>query len=172
MYYKVLAGVVVAVLLVLGLMLPVGNKTVVQRVSDNLGAQNSPDLFIGGVRIFTAKTTPIQSTSTVICSLQSPSSTSTLDVGSVQLTTATSGASSLSVSKSSLPYTVDTAQIIATTSVASGGYANIQMASSTWNSEALGDLVFPPNNYVVVAQQGAGILNQSGSCQAMWVLHN
>lgn len=152
----------------------VGGVVVASRNSDSLGSLASPDIpskyiSIGGARLETAQTYSLQqATNTVLCSLQSPSATSTLIAGGVTLTSATSGASSLSISKSSAQWTVDTLQIIATTSVASGAYASLSAASSTFNSEALSDRVFAPNTYMVIAQQGAGVLNQTGSCSAIW----
>lgn len=147
------------------------------RVGENLGSVSSPDISsryvsIGGAELWTQQTSSLQqSTSTVLCSLQSPAATSTLIGGGITLTSATSGASSLSISKSNAQWTVDTLQIIATSSVAANATPVLVAASSTFNGEALNDTIFPPNTYLVFAQQGAGILNQTGRCNAIWIAH-
>lgn len=157
------------VVLTLGVFLPFGNssQTVVERVTENLGAVNSPDFNIGGVRLYSQQSSSFtQATNTVICSLQSPASTSTLLTGGIQVTTGTSTGTSLSISKSTTNATVGT--VIASTSVSSGAGKAMEAATSTFNAQALTDRLFSPNTYFNVAQQGGGILNQSGSCNAVW----
>jgi hypothetical protein len=158
---------IVALLVVLGLgvFLPFGNesRTVVERVSNNLGAANTPDLAIGGVRLFSAQSSALtQATSSVICALQAPSSTSTLISAGVQVTTATSGASSLTLSKNTTQPVVG--NILATTTVASGAVKSLELYATT----TAGGYVFAPNAYLVIAQRDAGVLNQSGACNALW----
>lgn len=124
------------------------------------GALNSPDLQIGGVRLTSAAMSPIQATSSIICSLQSPAATSSLIWASVGLNTATSAVTNLSINRSVQPYATTTGTNLALTQVASGatgGY--IAMASNT---------PFFPNTYVVIGQTGGGILNQSGNCEALF----
>lgn len=155
------------VISLVALFLPVGkeSRTVVER----LGALNTPDLQIGGVRLMSAAMSPNQATSSAICSLQSPSSTSTLISASVVLTTATSGATTLLSSKSITQYGTNTASVVLNSqSIASGAQAGVTLASSTHNQTAINDRVFPPNYHLVVTQTGAGILNQSGQCEAVW----
>lgn len=118
------------VVLALGVFLPFGNesRTVVERVTENLGAVNSPDLNIGGVRFYSQQSTAFtQATNTVICSLQSPASTSTLLTGAIQTTTGTSTATSLSITKSTTNATVGT--VIASSTVASGALKSMEAAS-------------------------------------------
>lgn len=159
--------VALLVVLALGVFLPFGNesRTVVERVSNNLGAANTPDLAIGGVRLFSAQSAALnQATSSVICALQAPSSTSTLVGAGIQLTTATSGISSLSFSKSSQPSVIG--NVLTTSTVASGAFKSLEVPATT----TAGGHVFAPNAYLVIAQGGAGILNQSGACNALWQL--
>ena len=159
---KIIIGVLALVALV-GLFLPIGNesKTIVERVSNNLGAVNSPDLNIGGVRLTSAQTGALnQATSSVLCALQSPAATSSLVSASIVVTTATSGASSLSLTKGTTAGMVGSV-ILATTSIASGAQGALTQGSST---------PFAPNTYLIGAQGGAGILNQSGSCNAVWMV--
>lgn len=127
---------------------------------DSLGALSSPDLAIGGFRVVSSRTdAPIQATSSVVCSIQSPVATSSLLHGSVQFSTATSGATALIVSRSTAPYTLGT--ILASSTVASGALPSLVVASSS--------AIFSPSTYLVVSQLSGGILNQSGNCQALWV---
>lgn len=158
---KLILGVL-ALIAVVGLFLPIGNesKTIVERVS-NLGAVSSPDLNIGGVRLTSGQTTAFnQGTSSVLCAIQSPAATSTLISGSIIVTTATSGASSLSLSKGTTNGTVGSV-VLSTSTIASGAQGFLVNGSST---------PFAPNTYLIGAQGGAGILNQSGSCNAVWMV--
>lgn len=138
------------------------------------GAVASPDspfrwMSVGGVRFDYGSSKSLnQGTSSVLCSIQSPVSTSTLAGGGIQITTATSGVTSLSISKSVQPYVVGTTAVIATTTVASGAQASLNAASSTVNAEAMSDIIFTPSTYFVVAQDNGGVLNQTGSCHAVW----
>ena len=163
---KLILGVL-ALIAVVGLFLPTGNdsKTIVERVSNNLGAVNSPDLNIGGMRLVAAKTTALnQATSSVLCTLQSPAATSTFLHGSFELTSATGTATSISISRGTAMYSVGSL-VLATTSVTSGQQATL-IATTT--------AVFAPNTYAVFMQTGSGegLLNPTGSCQALWQVTN
>lgn len=137
------------------------------------GAASSPDLpfrylTIGGVKTFYNYTgSLLQATSSVICSIQSPAGTSTLQSAGIQLTTGTSTATSLSATRSTAPYVLG-ASVISSTTVSSGAQATMDVASSTWNQTAINDRIFSPNTYLVFSQLGGGILNQSGSCFAQF----
>lgn len=155
--------IIIALVVVLGLgvFLPFGNDS--QTVVERLGAVNSPDLAIGGVRVVSSQTNALnQATSSVICTLESPSSTSTLISAGVQVTTATSGVSSLSLSRNTVRYTIG--NVLASSTVASGAVKSLEVPATT----TIGGMVFSPSTYLVVAQGGAGILNQSGSCSALF----
>lgn len=152
-----------------------GDTTIlpVRSEGERVGALSSPDipynyLVVGGVPTYYSKTTSlIQATSSVICSIQSPSATSTLVDGSIQISSAsTTGTTPLTISKSSVPYTID--KVIATASVVEDSNYFLQAASSTYNAAALADRVFPGNSYFVVSQTGGGTLTQSGTCQAVF----
>lgn len=160
---KITIGVA-AILIVLGLFLPFGkeSKTVVERVvSEPLGALNSPFFQLGATTFYSQGTNSFtQATNTVICSLQSPAATSTLLAGSVTVTTATSSLTNLSISRSSTNATIGT--VLGTTTVASGAGASLATASSS--------ALFAPNTFMNVAQTAGGILNQSGTCEAVWVI--
>ena len=153
-----------------------GDTTVlpVRNVGENLGAVASPDMpfnyiSVGGVPTYYNKTTSlIQSTSSVICSIQAPSATSTLVDGSIQITGAsTTGTTPLSIYNSNLPYS--TGELIATASVAEDTDYFLPAASSTFNAAAIRDRIFPGNSYFVVTQTGGGTLTPTGTCQAVFL---
>lgn len=147
----------------------------IESVSDgeSFAAASGPDmpfryLNVGGVKTFyNYSNSLIQATSSVLCSIQSPAGTSTLQTGGILITTGTSSATSLSATKSTTRYGVGT--VIASSSVASGARATLEAASSTASALANDNKIFPPNSYLVFAQQGGGILNQEGSCFAEFV---
>lgn len=136
----------------------------------NLGAATGPDmpfryLNVGGVKTFYNYSGGLlQGTSSVICTIQSPAGTSTLEKAGIQLNTGTSTATSLSATKSTAPFVLGT--VISSTTVASASKVSIDVSSSTWNQTAINDRIFSPNTYLVFSQLGGGILNQTGSCFA------
>jgi hypothetical protein len=166
---KLILGGAGLVILLLGVFLPVGkeSRTVVERVSENLGAVNSPFLAIGAFDLYAQGTASFtQATSSVICSLQSPAGTSTLLHGGVQLTSATSTLTSLAITKAVGAGQIGT--VIASTTVTSGTQRTLIAATSTYNAQAVADMVFAPNTYFNVSQQGGGLINATGKCEAIW----
>jgi hypothetical protein len=171
---------VIAVVLLLGVFLPLGqeSRTVVERVTNTeyLGAVNTPDLAIGGMRLVGQETNSLTATNTVICSIQSPSSTSTLQAlaSGIMTTFATSSATNLSISKSTTNATIGT--VLASTSVSSGAYKTLVAATTTPVVAAdiatgVANLTFAPNTFFNVAMTGGGILAPVGNCQALWVVN-
>lgn len=166
------------VILLLGVFLPVGkeSRTIVERVVEPLGAVNTPDLAIGGMNLSAYETTALTATNTVICSIQSPSSTSTLiaNASSIRTTFATSSATNLSISKSTTNATIGT--VLASTSVSSGAYRTLIAATTTPVvaaniATAVDNLIFAPNTFFNVAMTGGGILAPTGNCQALFVVN-
>jgi len=139
------------------------------------GAVASPDspfrwMSVGGVRNEYTKTTALnQATSSVICSILSPVSTSTLVHGSIQLTSGTSSVTSLSFTKSTAPADIG-ATVLSSTTVASGALISWTAASSTQTAQTNADLIFSPSTYLLVTQLGGGVLNQTGSCEAIFTV--
>jgi hypothetical protein len=137
---------------------------------DSFGAASGPEmpfryLSVGGMKTFyNYSGSLIQATSSVICTIQSPAGTSTLDKAGIQLKTGTSTVTSLSATKSTVPYTLGT--VLASTTVASGAQKSMDVASSTLSQTAIDDRIFSPNTYLVFSQLGGGVLNQTGSCFA------
>lgn len=156
---KIVLGAVALVVLALGVFLPVGERTVVERVTENLGAVNSPDLQIGAVRLTSGGMTPYQGTTTILCSIQAPAATSSLVLATVGVTSATSSATFLSINRSTAPYSTTTSAL-AITQIPANQTGFVSMASNT--------PVFP-NQYLVFAQNGGtGVLNQTGQCEALF----
>jgi voltage-gated potassium channel Kch len=144
---------------------------------DGVGALSSPDIHskylkVGGVeRAYEYAPSLIQSTTTVICSIPSPSATSTLVSGGINVTVAsTTGTTPVTITNSSLPNTFGSEQIaIASVSEDVGFF--LEAASSTYNAASLADRVFKPNTYFVVTQTGGGLLTQTGTCQATFEVY-
>lgn len=178
---KLLTGVAILLtaLLTAGLVMSLAKPIVVERVVERLGAFpgpeiTSPFLSVNGVEIFNSSQKLNQAT-TSICSLKSPSATSTLVHGSVKWTTGTTTQIAMELGKS-------VGSAATTTSL---GYNIIlstrqgtMLASTTPAAFALStDLdppnVFAPNNYFVAKIGGAaGDLNVLvGSCKAQWLVN-
>jgi len=174
MIKNILIGAAV-ILGIAGVFMPVGDTqtTVVER----LGAMAGPDLpykyiNIGGVGLYTQSSGLTQATNTVLCAMQSPAGTSTLVSASVQLNSATGTLTSLWLTKSASATNPGTsAANIASSSVTSGAQKSLYAASSTWNAQAYADRQFPPNTFLLAGNEGGGILNMTGSCEAIWHMY-
>lgn len=156
------------------------------KVQKPLGSLPGPDITSpylswgdGGV-VQWAASRPLNQASTTICSMRSPSATSTLVYGSVQLTTGTTTAIALELAKSTL-FDATTTRIAYDSALASGAQETLTafVASTTGVYGALGqqhtadeqDLVFAPNTYLNAKYGGAlGTTNTlKGLCTAVWV---
>lgn len=158
---KLIIGAAGLVILVLGVLLPVGqeSKTLIERLPDFGAAVNSPDLSIGAYRLTSGGMTPYQGTTTILCSIQAPAATSSLVHATVGVTSATSSATFLSIGRSTLPYATTTTAL-AITQIPANQTGFVSMASNT--------PIFP-NQWLVFAQNGGtGILNQTGQCEALF----
>jgi len=173
-----IALVVITLIAIGAYMFPKGN-TVVERI---VGAVSSPDvqssyLSVNDVRSW-YESRSLNQASTTICSMKSPSATSTLVSGSVKLTTGTTTAIALELAKDTTPSATTTrisyivlasgAQVTLRAFVASTTVAVNSGVQYTANET---DLVFAPNTYLN-AKYGAalGSLNVLvGSCKAVWM---
>jgi hypothetical protein len=133
-----------------------------------VGAVSSPDISsryfsYGGVRHWAAKTTSLTQATTTVCALQSPSATSTLQLGSgIRFDVSSTTASVVKLAKASVPFDVSSTQLGAA-NVGANQQATI-VASSTSDN-----LVFGPNQYLIVQMSGGtGTFSPSGNCQATW----
>lgn len=108
--------------------------------------------------------------STTVCSIKSPSATSTLELGSFNIRTATTTAIAFDFAR-------DTSFAATTTKIGSSylvnsGLTPTVVASST-NGQADQSTIFPPNTYFNVKYGGAlGALNTlQGACKATFIMN-
>lgn len=100
---------------------------------------------------------PLNTASTTICAIQSPTATSSLEAtGGVQEFISSTTASTIIIAKSATPFATTT-QIGTSISVAAG--AQVSATTSAF--------IFGPNTWFVVSQQGGtGTFSPNGTCQA------
>lgn len=140
----------------------------VNGISTKLGALSSPDLpytyiGVGGVRRYSAKTESLSQATTTICSLQSPTATSSLVSGAITLTTSSTTATVLVMAKSSLT-AASTTQIGTNFAIA----ANAQ-ATAVATTTATNGIIFSPSQYLNFSLSGGtGTFSPAGVCQATW----
>lgn len=149
-------------------------KVSVNVPEQKLGALSSPDLpypyfSFGGARQYAGSLSLTQSSSTV-CAIQSPVSTSTLAHGSIQFTLASTSAITLDLGRGTTQYATTT-KIGSTYAISAGAQASI-VASST-GSVAGDATIFPPSTWFLVifnTKSGTtGIGNvPTGSCKAVF----
>lgn len=162
--------VLIAIVLVLGVLLPFGkeSKTVIERVQESgkVGGLNSPDLFIGNARLSSGHVDSLyQATTSILCSLNSPSSTSTLISADIQLTTSTGTVQSLMLARGSAQYVAST--FLSSTSVTANTVKTLEAVGTT----TVGGLQFSPNTYLIgMIGGGMGLTTHSGSCNAVWMV--
>lgn len=132
-----------------------------------------PYISVGGVKSWFSNGTFLQG-STTVCSLQSPVATSSLRFASIQPTSATSTAVTITASKATNLATSSGA-IIATSTIAANALGNLPVATTTAMADSalgrltLSDRVFAPSTYLNVSYTGGqGGFNVSGSCIAEW----
>lgn len=130
---------------------------------------SSPYLAVNGLQE-NFYSSALNQASTTICSFKSPTSTSTLEAASVQLTTGTSTAILLEIGKSNTNLTATTTRLgIAQLA------ANAQVTVIASTSPAAADpTIFAPNSYLVFKYGGTsaaeGSVNQLvGSCKARFL---
>lgn len=184
--------IVVAIIAIIGNFLPTG-KTVVERVTEQLGATptldgvDTPYTSIGGVEVNYANVNLV-ATSSTICSIPVPeNATSTLLYWRVNITDGILGANSMSLSTSTNTYATSAAFFILDRSVASevGGSFSWQPYASTTNSrlvtatsQSTGEspfILLPGErlNLRLATTTAAGALADyyDGTCQAAFLKH-
>jgi hypothetical protein len=114
------------------------------------GAVTGPDSYFpceshNGVTTCFARQALRQATSTV-CAIKSPAATSTMPIGGVRVTTASSTATIWDLARASTPFATTTA-IGTAYNVAGSAMADIQASTSPSAGAAT---VFPPNTYLVI----------------------
>lgn len=129
---------------------------------------NSPYFRFGGVPIYAAQTSALNSASTTLCSIQSPAATSTLLGAAVDISNATSSSYILTIARAAT-ISASTTPLISSASIASGAKTTL-VASSTGQ----GSDVWAPNSWMnVTVRGGSGGVSipftmGAGTCQARW----
>lgn len=139
-----------------------------------LGALSGPDLpypyiGVGGVQTYSAKTALITA-STTVCAIQGPSSTSSIEYSGVQITTATSTATTWTFAQSTDRFLGSTTPIVASFPLASGAQGSFAFHASTTQSVATGGIL-SPNSWVVWTVAGTSISDATklnGTCSAQF----
>ena len=151
-----------------------GDVSIVDENGVDLGAMpgpviTSPCLTINGVNTCYKSLGLARGTSTP-CAIKSPSATSTLMVGSISFTTATTIASFIEIGRATNP-TATTTKIGDSFTIAANGTATMIASSSGSSVANEAATKFPPNTYFVVKMGlGTGLTaNPVGKCQAVFV---
>lgn len=133
-----------------------------------LGALTGPDIpypyfSFGDVRSW-ANAKSLVTATTTICALQSPTATSSLEFGSLNLDTSSTTASLITIAKSATAF--------ATTTIIGNQYnvgANAQAAIIASSTPSAENLTFAPSQWLVFGMQGGtGTMSPTGKCQAIW----
>lgn len=178
---KLLVGSAVAVLLAGWIGAGLQPNPVAPEPARQLGALAGPDiqspyLSVGGVR-HEYRSRSLTTATTTVCSLQSPSATSTLVHAGLRVGTATTSATTWTLAKNSTGGSATTT-LINTISLAGASQGTL-VASTT--QTAVGALsadpviVFAPNNYLVWGVAGIpfsaqGTIDFGGVCQAEFIV--
>jgi hypothetical protein len=169
---KLLVGIVITVILILGsfyLGNSINTRTVVR---ENLGALAGPDipsqwLRVGGV-LKEYRSQSMVAATTSLCAMLSPAATSTLDYVSWIITTGTSTAANIDIGTSTTAFATTTV-LVANTAVASGAQGQAQWSPS---GSSANDNVVSPSTYVNIKTGGAGLSGYTfgGKCQAVFTV--
>lgn len=132
----------------------------------NFGSLTGPDiqseyLCVNGVCRYFYKTPLAQSTSTV-CAIKSPAATSTLSSGSLHINVNTT-ASTAVIGKATTAFATTTK--LGQAGVAAGAELNLVASTSPITD---GATTFSPNTYLVASLEGSGLVNLTGTCQAIF----
>lgn len=170
-----IASVVIALAIVGGFLLKKPNVTEVTQSSPVTAGSvsspeiNSPYIRVGSVARYYAQPN-VYAASTTLCAIQSPSSTSTLGMGGLQLASSSVNAYKITFAKSTGQYLGSTTPLMTDFSFS----ANAQMSTTTEtpSSAFAATRVFAPNNWFIVtlAASDAGLFAPAGECTANWTV--
>lgn len=170
---KIIVGVLIVGLVIALGILAIGKDTVIERTERVIG--NSPDVmspylrwgnvehFAANVALATATTTP--------CAIQSPSATSTLVRSWLQISTASSTATTWTAAKAATAYATTTS--LGTGIILASGAQGTMTASTTFNGLVDDTQIIAPNNFIVWGVAGIGNLTTDkllGRCGAEFVV--
>jgi hypothetical protein len=102
---------------------------------------------------------------TTVCSLKSPSATSTMTFGSVNFLTSSTVASTVTIAKSD---SRNASTTLLAYDTALGANTGLAIVASTTNSVYKGAEVFTPNQYFNVTMKGGGTFSPTGRCKVEW----
>lgn len=145
-----------------------------QQIAQSLGATPSaeyagPFWSVGGVQHWYSRVKMVNSTTTP-CAIKSPNATSSYVFTSVQVTTASSTATTWTAARALTPYATTTA--LGSFSLSSGVLGSMVVNAST-TTAVDGAGILPPNTYVVWGMAGVGstydATKLNGFCSAEFV---
>ena len=129
-----------------------------------------PSFTINGVSLF-ADSAGFNNSSTTLCWFKAPSATSTLIHASYSISVATATAIELSIGKSTNPTATTTE--LGTCNVGASVISNCTASTSPSGAGTAENLIFAPNQYLVVKFAAAAITPTTnsikGTCKALWV---
>jgi hypothetical protein len=166
----IIFGVVIIALSVLASVLFGGKiETIVEKVTEISGVASNYSTT-GGVETYGARI-PLKTSTTTICAIQSPNSTSTLVFASVDMRTSSTSAGIVDIARATTAYATTTRIGGLTLTTANTG--NTILASTTPTLYLDNDpLVFPPSNWLVVKMirqdKSALLFSPVGTCEALW----
>lgn len=150
----------------------VPNKTILGGTSPDF---SSPYLQFGGVYHYAAMKTSLNQGTSTFCALQSPSATSTMTRGWIQLSLASTATVSMDIGQGLTP-TATTTKLVGTQSVTASLPSLINASTTVGLTQGPGGdgMVFGPNTWFVVKVNGNGDNSAwapTGDCGADWVVN-
>lgn len=129
----------------------------------------SPYLNWGGLRTWNARQ-ELKTSTTTVCSIQAPASTSTLDHFAVRFTVGSTTAKTIYMAKGASMQASTTLLLAAGTLAANAQGTFVASTSPSTSDDVDGTNVIPPNWWVNVSMAGGiGVDSPTGSCQAQFM---
>lgn len=126
---------------------------------------SSPYFSINGITQWYWSGAPKTSTTTV-CAIQSPTSTSTLVTGSIRLTVSSTTASTVTLAKASTAYATTTS--LGSASVSANAQATVVSLKTAAGGDGLSETFGPSQWFVVGMAGGIGNFSPTGRCTAVF----
>lgn len=144
--------------------------TVVVSGSFTAPSSNAATTTIGGVT-FHADTQAFDTATTTVCSLQSPSATSTLIRAGGTFDVSSTTATKITMAKAANAFATTT--FLGRANVGADEEATISASTTPPNSEEDPDIVFGPNEWFVIGMENnIGTFSPEGDCYAFWITAN
>lgn len=138
-------------------------------VKESVGALTGPDISSPYLSVANVRTEfrrqNLATATTTICSIQSPSATSTLQGFQLEISTGTGTAATIDIGSHTTAFATTTSLYVGSYSVGSGATADIAVTPTTATTT-----VFAPNTYINAKTNGAGLggYTYGGTCQAVF----